>query len=246
MIVDVHAHLGPWFFAMDVGAVGTNLSLMDKYGITVQIVSSTEAVVYDAPAGNRALATVLAGTPRLLGYVVVNPNHLAAAERDLAEYLPTGRFVGVKIHTTYPGRPIASAAMRDALALVAQAGVPALVHTWGDDVFALLDHLEAEPALRVVAGHMGGPAWRSGAEAAARCDRMYLEPCCSITDAGKLRYALDRVPVRQFLFGTDATLIDPAVSLGVVADARLDPTEHEHLMWRNAVELFRLPGPDQP
>lgn len=246
MIVDVHAHLGPWFFAMDVGTVETNLSLMDRYGITTQIVSSTEAVVYDATAGNRALAGVLAGTPRLLGYVVVNPNHLAAAERDLAEHLPTGRFVGVKIHTTYPGRPIASAAMRDALGLVAQAGVPALVHTWGDDVFALLDILEAHPGLRVVAGHMGGPAWRSGAAAAARCDRLYLEPCCSITDAGKLRHALDRVPVRQFLFGTDATLIDPAVSLGVVADARLDPVEREHVMWRNAVELFRLPPPDQP
>ena len=48
MIIDVHGHVGSWFFAMDVGSADLNLSLMDRYGITTQIVSASEAVVYDA------------------------------------------------------------------------------------------------------------------------------------------------------------------------------------------------------
>lgn len=244
MIIDVHAHAGPWFFAMDVGSPDLGETLMRRYGIDVAIVSAAEAVTYDVVSGNRWLADVLENAPpdapRRYGYVTVNPTDLAAAEADLERYLPGGRFVGVKLHTTYPAQGLASTAMRDALRLVAAAGVPALVHTWGADVWSLLDVLEAEPSLRLIAGHMGGPAWREGVAAAGRCERLLLEPCCSITDRGKIRHALDRVPPGQLLFGTDSTLIDPAVSLGMVADAGLDARERELMMWRNAAELFGI------
>lgn len=240
----MHAHAGPWFFAMDVGDPALGDTLMRRYGIDVAIVSASEAVTYDAVSGNRWLAGILdrqpEDGPRQYGYVTVNPTDLAAAEADLARYLPGGLFVGVKIHTAYPARGLASTAMRDALGLVAAAGVPALVHTWGADVWSLVDVLAAEPSLRLIAGHMGGPDWREGVAAARRCDRLYLEPCCSITDRGKVRYALDHVPPEQLLFGTDSTLIDPAVSLGMVADAGLDARELDLMMWRNAAELFGL------
>lgn len=246
VIIDVHAHAGPWFFAMDVGDPRLGEALMRRYGIDAAIVSASEAVTYDAVSGNRWLADVLdewpADAPRLYGYVTVNPTDLPSAEADLDRYLPGGRFVGVKIHTTYPAQGLGSTAMRDALRLVAAAGVPALVHTWGADVWALVDVLAAETSLRLVAGHMGGPAWREGVAAATRCDRLHLEPCCSITDRGKIRYALDRVPAGQLLFGTDSTLIDPAVSLGMVADAGLDAGERELMMWRNAADLFGISG----
>ncbi|MGW4796056.1 amidohydrolase family protein, partial [Nonomuraea sp. NPDC004297] len=135
MIIDVHAHWGPWFFTMDVA--GANLSAMDRFGIDLSIVSATEAVIYDAPAGNRALAAWLETQDRHLGYVTVNPRRQADAERDLAAYLPTGRFVGVKIHTDYTRSPASSPQTREALAMVAEAGVPALVHTWGASVLEL-------------------------------------------------------------------------------------------------------------
>lgn len=240
MIIDVHAHAGPWFFATDVGAAELNIKLMDRYGIDRQIVSASEAVTYDMVAGNRWMAEVLEAHPRLLGYVVLNPNDLAAGARELEKYQPGGRFVGVKVHTTYPGQALLSKAIGDTMALAAEAGLPVLVHTWDESVLGLVDVLERHPDLRVIAGHMGGPAWRTAVEAACRTDRLYLEPCCSITDAGRFRYALDRVPVEQMLFGTDSTLVDPAISLGVVVDADLDEKEYEHVMWRNAARLFGI------
>jgi uncharacterized protein len=239
MIIDVHAHAGPWFFSTEVGAVELNLALMDRYGIERQIVSASEAVTYDVISGNRWMAEQLEQHPRLLGYLVVNPNRLGQAEAEISRYAG-GRFVGVKIHTTYPDQPLTSTPVKDALGLAAAAGLPVLIHTWDDAVLSLVDVLERHEELRVIAGHMGGPAWRTAVEAARRSDRLYLEPCCSITDRGRFRYALDRVPVEQMLFGTDSTLVDPAIAIGVVADAQMSEHEHEHVMWRNAARLFRI------
>lgn len=266
MIIDVHAHWGPWFFTMDVA--GATLATMDRYGIDRAIVSSTEAVIYDAPAGNRALATALndlgnggvgaredgpdsgredgpdggrgGGRGRLYGYVTINPRRLQEAVRDLAEYLPTGRFVGVKIHTDYTGSPATSPQLRDALELVASAGCPALVHTWGPSVLDLAQVCLDTPGLRVIAGHMGADGFRYAIEAARACDRLYLEPCWSHAPAGRIAEVAANVDARQLLFGTDATLIDPSSAFGSVAAANLTGETAERIAWRNAAELFGL------
>ncbi|MEV0345812.1 amidohydrolase family protein [Nonomuraea sp. NPDC050680] len=250
MIIDVHAHWGPWFFTMDVA--GATLATMDRYGIDRAIVSATEAVIYDAPAGNRALATALndlgnghdgghgGGLGRLSGYVTINPRRLQEAVRDLAEYLPTGRFVGVKIHTDYTGSPATSPQLRDALELVASAGCPALVHTWGPSVLDLAQVCLDTPGLRVIAGHMGADGFRYAIEAARACDRLYLEPCWSHAPAGRIAEVAANVDARQLLFGTDATLIDPSSAFGSVAAANLTGETAERIAWRNAAELFGL------
>ncbi|WP_214320072.1 amidohydrolase family protein [Nonomuraea sediminis] len=239
MIIDVHAHWGPWFFTMDVA--GLSLAAMDRYGIDMAIVSATEAVIYDAPAGNRALANFLATTEstRLFGYVTINPRRLAEGERDLRELLPTGLFLGVKIHTDYTGSPIPR--LRETLALVAEAGCPALVHTWGASVLDLAQVCLDTPGLRVIAGHMGADGHRYAIEAASACDRLYLEPCYSHAPAGRIAEVVAGVDPRRLLFGTDSTLIDPASAFGAVAAARLDRETAELIAWRNAAELFDIP-----
>lgn len=242
MIIDVHAHWGPWFFSMQVGQVATNLAVMDRYGIDLAIVSATEAIIYDPPAGNRALARVLETTDRLLGYLTINPRQLPDAERDLRELLPTGRFVGVKIHTEYTGSPIAAARTRDALALAAAHGVPALVHTWGPTPLDLAQACADLPDLRAIAGHMGADGWRYAVEAANSVDRLWLEPCFSHTEAGRFAAVAAAVDTRRLLFGTDTTLIDPAAAFGAVLAANLTDEVAERVAWRNAAELFDLSG----
>lgn len=245
MIIDVHAHWGPWFFS---GLRTPNLTVMDRYGIDVAIVSSTEAVTYDPAMGNRALADFLLSAPngsapdRLLGYVTVHPRRLDQAERDLREFLPTRRFVGAKIHTEYTGSPVDSPQMRDALLMLAELDCPALVHTWDASVLDLARHCVDIPGLRVIAGHMGAGGHRHAIAAARSCDRLYLEPSWSHGLAGRMDEVLREVDSRQLLLGTDATLIDPASTFGVLAAARPDPVTAERIAWRNAAELFRLSG----
>lgn len=246
MIIDVHAHWGPWFFSMDVGDVATNLAVMDRYGIDLAVVSATEAVIYDAPAGNRALARVLETSDRLLGYLTINPRRLADAERDLRDLLPSGRFVGVKIHTDYTGSPVDSPQTRDALTLAAEHDLPALVHTWGATPLALAQVCADIPRLRAIAGHMGADGWRHAVRAANQVDRLWLEPCFSHTEAGRFAAVASAVDTRRLLFGTDATLIDPAAAYGAVLAADLPVEVAERVAWRNAAELFRLDLTDRP
>lgn len=243
-IIDVHGHWGPWPFHLNVGDVALNLELMDRYGIDVQFVSAAEAVVYDAVAGNAKLAEVLHEQPRLYGYAVVNANRLERSAEDLKDCLSTGRFVGAKIHTTYPGVGIGSPLMADTFDMLDEVGVPLLLHTWGTDVANLPEMLENRPNLTVIAGHAGGDAWREAAKAAAQCDRLYLEHCRTVTDAGRIAYARAQgVPMEQFLFGTDSTLIDPCISLGVIRDAGFTAEELDQVLSGNAERLFRgLPG----
>ncbi|TWD73225.1 hypothetical protein FB561_7113 [Kribbella amoyensis] len=243
MIVDVHAHWGPWFFSMDVGSIDVNVDLLDRFGIDVQLVSAIEGIVYDAPAGNRSLAPHLDLDPRLRGMVVVDPRRLDEARADLTTYLAGDgrrRWVGAKIHTDYSRTPIDSAGMRAAVELTTEFGLPTLVHTWGPNVVDLADLAAQVPGARVIAGHMGASGWPLVARAAERCDRIWFEPCWSAPEAGRIRWVLDRVGPGRLMFGTDATLIDPSVAFGAIEAARLDPAEYAAVMGETATELFGL------
>src|SRR5690606_3395699 len=181
----------------------------DRYRIDLAIVSAPEAVCYDPVAGNRALAAVLEHTGRLYGYVTINPRRLADTERDLREYLPTGKFVGAKLHTDYTASPVTSPQPRDALAMLAELDCPALVHTWDSAVADLAEVCLDIPRLRVIAGHMGAGGYRLAIEAANACDRVYLEPCWSHAPAGAWPAAGAGVAGTPRLFRSCACLTGP-------------------------------------
>lgn len=241
MIVDAHAHWGPWFFSMETGSLALNRALLDRFGIDVQVVSAIEAITYDPVSGNAALEREFANAddPRLRGYVTIDPRDLAAAERDLGR-LTRPRWVGVKIHTHYTATPIASGAMRDALRLATDAGLPVLVHTWGGDVVDLADQAAAIDGARLIAGHMGANAWRLVPDARRRSDRIWFEPCWSQPEADRIRWVLDAIGADRLVFGTDATLIDPSVTFGAVHAAGLSDSERVAVMAGNAADLLGL------
>ncbi|WP_406053481.1 amidohydrolase family protein [Kribbella sp. NBC_00889] len=243
MLIDVHAHWGPWFFSMDVRSIDVNIDLIDRFGIDLQLVSAIEAIVYDAPAGNRSLAAQLPADSRLRGMLVVDPRRLDEARADLDELLAgdgRSRWVGAKIHTEYSRTPIASPGMQAAIELTTEFGLPTLVHTWGENVVDLADVAARVPDAQVIAGHMGAFGWPHLPEAASRSDRIWFEPCWSAPDAHRIRWVLDQIGHSRLMFGTDATLIDPSVALGAFEAANLTPTEHDAIMWQNATSLFSL------
>lgn len=240
MIIDVHGHLGPWFYSQHTGTVADNLRLMDVYGIDLQLVSGVEAVTYDPVRGNASLAGDIADQPRLRGLFVVDPRDVHAAEKGLEQLLPTGLFVGAKIHTHYSATAAGAPAMADALRLCSSVGLPVLVHTWGPQILDLASTVAGVEGARVIAAHLGGPAWRCVPEAVARTDRLCEVPSNSVTEAGRLRWVLDRVDPRLMLFGTDSTLVDPGVTLGALRAARLSQAEQRLIFSENALRLFDL------
>lgn len=62
-VIDVHAHLGPWFFGPHRCTATDNLRSMDAHGIDLQVVSGAEAVTYDPTSGNVAVAEAITDHP---------------------------------------------------------------------------------------------------------------------------------------------------------------------------------------
>ncbi len=238
-VVDVHAHVGPYFFHMGQRDLAASQRLCDRWGITRQLVSHARGVFHDAREGNEELARALEGHDTFRGYVVINQRDLDTAARELDRWLrPDSPFVGVKIHTHYPRTTMASPQIRDALRLLDEHAATLLIHTWGDDVLQLAAAMRGLDRIKVIAGHMGADRWDLACEAATATPNLYLEPSCSVALAGQMRHVMRHAPRGQVLFGTDASLLDPVVAFGQVAAADLGADELEDVMWRNAVALF--------
>jgi predicted TIM-barrel fold metal-dependent hydrolase len=242
VIFDVHAHCGAWFFAMDTGDVRLNQQQFVDHGIRLQVISDALGVTYDFREGNARLARVLRDAPELLGYVTLNPNYLDACADELTRWGRDEGFVGIKIHPGYTWSDPASAAMRALWGLIAEYDLPVLLHTYGSEVTTLAEILQRHSSLRIIAAHMGGPAWEQAVEVAVDAPRLWLEPSCSVIERGKIEAAAQRVPDR-LLFGSDATLIHPLWSVGMIADAQLPDDVQRRVLWDNATALFGIDAP---
>lgn len=237
--IDVHAHVGPYFFHMGADDASENARMCEHWGISRQLVSHSRGVFHDPVAGNAELATVLETHDELLGYAVVNQHNIPEAERELDRWLtPDSRFVGVKIHTHYPRTAMSSPQLRDTFRMLAERGTVLLIHTWGGDVVDLARMVQGLDGLQVIAGHMGADRWDLACEVANDTGNLWLEPSCSVALTGQMRHVMEHGPADRVLLGTDSSLLDPVVAFGQIAAADLDPDPLEDVLWRNAARLF--------
>lgn len=240
-IIDVHAHWGTWPFPIRANSIADINAMLERFDIEKCILSSTEAIVHDFVKGNRLLADAISGQPRLLGYVTINPNYVDISSEELKKYLTKENFVGVKFHCEYTGKTITAPETRECFKACRRYDKPILVHCFGQAAVAQLVEIAVEfQSLNFIMGHMGGGDWRAGVEAAAEHFNVFVEPCASLADRDKIRYAIDKMGDRRVLFGSDQTLINPAFVAGMVRDADVTLQQKERIFYRNAKELFGL------
>ncbi len=60
--------------------------------------------------------------------------------------------------------------------------------------------------------------------------------------SGLVEYAVDQLGAERVVYGSDYPIRDFATQLGRVEGAHLPPTAREHLLWRNAARLLKLPN----
>jgi hypothetical protein len=215
------------------------VELMDRRGIEKCVVSSTMAVVYDMKEGNALLAGALEKSDRLLGYIVVNPNYLDESQAELQAYLENPKFRGVKIHAGYSRKSCSSAEMRELLAMAARWRKPLLIHAGGEsEVRTLAEIARALPGMAVILAHGGGGGWREAAAAAREVENFHLEFSASAAHRERIAEAVKLAGANKVLFGSDMTLLDPAIMFGMMSDVGLSEQDREKVMWDNAVQLF--------
>jgi hypothetical protein len=240
-VIDVHQHVGPWPFPGKWDGIELNLELMERRGIDVAIISSTEAIVDDTVAGNARLADDLAGHPNLLGYVTLNPRFPELSSRQIEKYAGHPQFVGFKIHTSYSGTAMGEPRMAALFESMAASPRPLLIHTWGAAAVGALAALaRRHPQLPIVLAHAGGDAWREAIAAARAQPNLWLEFAASSPERTRIERAVEALGAERVLFGTDATLFDPQYMLSCFAEAQIPDASRSLIMGGNAAQLFGL------
>jgi len=242
-VLDVHAHYGRWPFPIASEGTGDILEIMGRYSIEKSVLSSSLAIVYDFTEGNAELAKAIEGVEGLYGYVVVNPNYVEASKGEIDRYMELPKFVGVKIHPAYSGRPLNYRGNFEILDYLAarHEGSAVLLHVWGgrSTLNEASELAKGFPRLRFLWGHMGGTdSWAEAAEMSLEHDNVWLEICSSTFHSDRLPGAVRIAGPGKVVFGSDFTLINPGIMLGSVRE--LDISDHEMglILYGNAAGIF--------
>lgn len=245
-VIDVHAHYGEWFFPIEMSREQHILHLMEKHEIERAVFSSSLAVVYDMEEGNARLAEFLAKSPKFYGYVVLNPNYSDVSVRQMQVHLGNPKFLGVKLHPDYARRSVSCPESIELLEEARKLRKVALLHTWGaEQVEATARVAETFPDMAIIMGHMGGDGregagWKSGIAAAGKHPNVYLEVCGSSLHRDRIREAVEALGDDRILYGSDMTLLNPAITLGMIEEADIPARSKANILYENAARVLKL------
>lgn len=254
MIIDAHAHLGPWSrFSIADRSLDGYLKLMEHLGIAKAVVSHHAGLVgmLQMAAEESAKAYEQSGG-RILSYLIFDPNRPAESLRLIEQAEGKPHFAGTKLHPTQHNCPADDDRYRPAWELAAQLNCVVLAHTWDrspehpaqDHSFPdLFERYLAEfGEVRFVFGHAGG-RW-NGFRACLGLMKKYPNTYLDITGdgfmLGRIEHFVQEVGSERILFGSDAPWVDPRMPLGEVLGADIGEVERESILGGSAARLFDL------
>ena len=258
MLIDVHAH-----FLTDRAPRGdwrernaSRLRAGERIGITVHVASilgtwgGTSPTYFPSPpdlehANDAMLALQRAHPGRVRGYVAVNPNFTAHAEREIRRGIGAG-MIGVKLAASRRADdplldPIAGRAR--------EYRVPVLHHIWqhrrrdwpgqeASDAVELCSLARRYPEVHFILAHIGGGGdWLHSLRAARGVGNVLVDLSGSGVDGGMLEACLDAVGVERMLWGCDLTIETGWAKLRYLAQL-LPPAQFQQVAWRNAARIF--------
>jgi predicted TIM-barrel fold metal-dependent hydrolase len=191
------------------------------------------------------LALQRAHPARIRGYVAVNPNYTAHAEREIRRGLDAG-MIGVKLAASRR----ADDTLLDPIARVArERGAPVLQHIWqhrrrdwpgqeASDAVELCTLARRHPEVSFILAHIGGGGdWLHSLRAVRDVANVMVDLSGSGVDGGMLEACLDAVGVERLVWGCDLTIETGWAKLRYLAHL-LSPSDLELVAWRNAARIF--------
>ena len=246
-IIDMHAHYGKWgLFPMEKNSINDFLRIMRKNEIEISVVSSSLALIYDFKEGNKKLADVLKHHHELLGYLFLNPNYLSQSFKEMDRYLQNEEFIG--LGELYDEGYIGSKALNceghkrileRLLKKFSQRLV--LFHCDGKrGIFQLLEVAKEFPEINFLAGHLGAADRECGlaAKTFRKIKNVYLEICGSSIYRDRIETVVREIGAQRVVFGSDSTILTPAVDIGAVVGSDISREEKEKIFYLNAKDLL--------
>lgn len=245
-IIDVHIYLGQWHWPLEDKTASDTLKVMDANSIDCGIAVGSEAIGYDFVESNAWVANEVKtdGQNRLFGYVLVNGHYVKESLAELDKYLTKSDFLGVKIHPSYSNIAVSHPNFEPIFDRIAEIGKPVLIHTDSTPTtFAsnLVPVARRHPKLALIMGHMGRDHWGGAILVAAEVENIYMDPCCSFPDAGKIELAVEKAGAESLLYGSAMVENHPAFTSGMILDAEISQQQRELIFSGNAERLFDFP-----
>lgn len=254
--IDVHGHYGryigdgnnPFVDTLYSGDAADVVRRARAVNIVLTIVSPLSALKprfrADAVAGNIEAARVVAETPGLRQYVVIDPLR-PATFGQAAEMLAQPQCVGIKIHPEEHGYLIGDHA-RKIFEFAARHRAIVLTHSSERNSLAadFVPWVNEFPEVRLILAHIGC-GWDGDlthqvrAIQQSRHGNMFADTSSarSITP-GLIEWAVREVGVERVLFGTDTPLYHTAMQRARIDDADLPDEARRAILRENAMRLF--------
>jgi len=236
-IVDVRVQVGT------IPIWGTQFSeghlrrMMEKYGISRCVVSSTKASTCDFISGNDAVSQ-LAGKGGIYGCAVVNTQYPPQSIEDMRRRMSSPAFVALLIRSGLPNKPVTLDECSEILnAFRRYAKVVMIEASNREGVLAADEIARAFGGLKFVLLSMGGAAWRTAIDVADKTLNLVLEVSGSL-NPDKIRLAVERVGAHRMVFGTNMPIYDPSITVGLVEGADISDVDRRLIFEGTANRLF--------
>lgn len=256
LAIDVHGHYGRYirtggdglsdsFCCGDAAEVVRRASAVD---VALTIVSPLSALLprfaADAVAGNVEAARVVAGTPGLKQYVVIDPRReetYAQAELMLAQ----PQCVGIKIHPEEHGYQIRDHA-RPIFEFAARHAAVVLTHSSEENSQAadFIPWADEFPEVRLILAHIGcgwdgDPTHQVRAAQRSRRGNVFADTSSARSILpGLIEWAVSEIGAERVLFGTDTPLYHAAMQRARIDHADLPDGDKRMILRENALRVF--------
>jgi uncharacterized protein len=244
-IYDMHGHMGAWhsiYFPRPDAA--DMVRTMDECGVRLLVFSHHLALLAPDIGNQASIEAVRVFPDRLRAYCVINPNHPAQVEADLAAFeAHRDVFIGFKFLSDYHRVPLSDDGYRPALEYADRLGLPVLMHTWAGSPFdgaaEVRKVAERYAGCRFLLGHSIHDDWHTAAALARDFPRLYLELTAVFDDRGSLEVLCAEAGSDRLLFGTDLPWFDPQHAVGALLSAQITDEDRHNICHRNAEKLLR-------
>lgn len=255
MIIDSHIHVGPMARQyVRSYSLSTLLERMDRLDIAIAISTNTFSLdevdlEYGAALGDRLCCE---SHGRILSYHYYDPRRMQQSLSVMERYLDHPAYVGIKLHPSWTMTAADDERYRPAWEFAAYHKLPILSHTWDcsptnpKQAYAFPSRFEkfvsAYPEVHFIIAHSGGR--RNGIQAAVALGRKYrnvlFDIAGDIWPNGFLEYVAAEAGADRILFGSDYTMMDQQIMLGVVMGAEIPIEDKEKILYQNAQRVFHL------
>lgn len=256
MIVDAHFHLGITYsrFQFYDTSVQGYLAYMDRMNIaTCMNVHSMGLINMELERGMEAnMEAYEQSSGRILSYLVFNPNDTERSLKVMDRYYNSKIFRAIKIHPSMHGVSADDPRYEAAWEFAAEKQLPILSHTWTPSSYNPSQKLsypplfEANiakyPTVSLICGHAGGriDGIIKAIKLAQTYSNVYMDTAGDVYNNRLIEYLVGHVGSERILFGSDGFLMDARSQLGMIMDANISIGDKENILFKNAVNMFKL------